>query len=65
MAPTAMELLAWAAPMSILLGASWRLSATLKHIQHKVDKLESENHRLRASLESLERLLKLWLDARP
>lgn len=57
------EMLAmWLIPVVTVGSLVWRLSSKLTQMDLKLDRLEEENHRLRADLRALERLLSLFVD---
>lgn len=57
-------LMAWLVPAVTLGGLVWRLSAKLTKMDAKLDRLEEENHRLRADLLALQTLLSMFVDKR-
>lgn len=57
-------LMAWVVPAITLGGLVWRLSAKLTKMDAKLDRLEEENHRLRADLLALQTLLSMFVDKR-
>lgn len=57
-------LMAWLVPAVTLGGLVWRLSAKLTAMDAKLDRLEEENHRLRADLLALQTLLSMFVDKR-
>lgn len=52
----------WLIPVVTVGTLVWRLSSKLTQMDLKLDRLEQENHRLRADLRALERLLSLFVD---
>jgi len=52
----------WLIPVVTVGTLVWRLSSKLTQMDLKLDRLEEENHRLRADLRALERLLSLFVD---
>jgi hypothetical protein len=52
----------WLIPVVTVGSLVWRLSSKLTQMDLKLDRLEEENHRLRADLRALERLLSLFVD---
>lgn len=58
------ELVALITPAIAVGGLLWRLSARLTIMDHKLDRLESENRQLRAELGALQALLAVLVDKR-
>ena len=52
----------WLIPVVTVGTLVWRLSSKLTQMDLKLDRLEEENHRLRADLRALERLLSIFVD---
>jgi len=59
---TAEMIAMWLIPVVTVGTLVWRLSSKLTQMDLKLDRLEEENHRLRADLRALERLLSLFVD---
>jgi hypothetical protein len=57
-------ILAYVAPMSVVAGAAWRISAKLTSLERHVRQIEQENRQLRSDLVSLQTLLSLLVDSR-
>jgi len=57
-------MIAYIAPMSIVAGAAWRISAKLTAVDNRLKHLESENRALKSDLVALRTLLSILVDSR-